>query len=204
MALTHKLELRQGQQLAMTPQLQQAIRLLQYSNHELTAFVESELERNPLLERDEAEAPEQSPTIDSYAEATAPAAAEGSGNSALDFSSGRASSDGALDTDYDNVFPDSAPSETTAGPADAGSLSNWSAVSSRSGSFDDEDSNLEAYVASERSLRDHLSEQLQLAIQDPIERLIGQYLIDLVDEAGYLHTDLAQVADKLGASPAGR
>ena len=53
MVLTPKLELRQSQQLVMTPQLQQAIRLLQLSNLELGVFVENELERNPLLERDE-------------------------------------------------------------------------------------------------------------------------------------------------------
>ena len=50
MALLPKLELRQGQQLVMTPQLQQAIRLLQLSNVELCSFVEAEVERNPLLE----------------------------------------------------------------------------------------------------------------------------------------------------------
>ncbi len=47
------IEIRQGQSLVMTPQLQQAIKLLQMSNFELQAFVETELERNPLLERDE-------------------------------------------------------------------------------------------------------------------------------------------------------
>src|ERR1700756_979122 len=55
MALTQRLELRQGQSLVMTPQLQQAIKLLQLSNLELTDYVEQELERNPLLERDESE-----------------------------------------------------------------------------------------------------------------------------------------------------
>src|SRR5687768_8597411 len=53
MALAPKLELRQGQSLVMTPQLQQAIKLLQMSNLELQVFVEQELERNPLLDRDE-------------------------------------------------------------------------------------------------------------------------------------------------------
>ena len=53
MAFTTKLELRQSHSLVMTPQLQQAIKLLQLSNMELTAFVEAELERNPLLEREE-------------------------------------------------------------------------------------------------------------------------------------------------------
>src|SRR5262245_31773297 len=69
MALSPKLELRQGQQLVMTPQLQQAIRLLQLSNIELCSFIEAELERNPLLEREEVpadampatEGPERSP-----------------------------------------------------------------------------------------------------------------------------------------------
>ena len=51
MALSTKLMLRQGQSLVMTPQLLQAIKLLQFSNVELSAFVEEELERNPLLER---------------------------------------------------------------------------------------------------------------------------------------------------------
>src|SRR5437868_11259100 len=64
MALAPKLELRQGQQLVMTPQLQQAIRLLQLSNVELCTFVEAEVERNPLLERDEV-APEPSPEAQS-------------------------------------------------------------------------------------------------------------------------------------------
>ena len=55
MALTQRLEIRQGQSLVMTPQLQQAIKLLQLSNLELAEYVEGELERNPLLERDERE-----------------------------------------------------------------------------------------------------------------------------------------------------
>src|SRR6185437_5503890 len=55
MAITTKLELRQTHNLVMTPQLQQAIKLLQLSNVELTAFVEAELERNPLLEREDAD-----------------------------------------------------------------------------------------------------------------------------------------------------
>ena len=51
MAITTKLELRQAHSLVMTPQLQQAIKLLQLSHVELQSFIEAELERNPLLER---------------------------------------------------------------------------------------------------------------------------------------------------------
>ena len=53
MALSPRLELKQGQALVMTPQLQQAIKLLQLSNIELAEYCEAELEKNPLLERDE-------------------------------------------------------------------------------------------------------------------------------------------------------
>src|SRR5690242_17028858 len=55
MALTQRLELKQGQTLVMTPQLQQAIKLLQLSNLELANYVETELEKNPLLEREDAQ-----------------------------------------------------------------------------------------------------------------------------------------------------
>ena len=55
MAITPRLELRQGQSLVMTPQLQQAIKLLQMNNMELKEFVEQELAENPMLERDESD-----------------------------------------------------------------------------------------------------------------------------------------------------
>src|SRR3954468_2671321 len=57
MAISQRLDMRQSQSLVMTPQLQQAIKLLQLSNLEVTAFVEQELEQNPLLERDDPDAP---------------------------------------------------------------------------------------------------------------------------------------------------
>jgi RNA polymerase sigma-54 factor len=57
MALSQRLDLRQSQSLVMTPQLQQAIKLLQLSNTDLSEFVEGELEKNPLLERDEGDGP---------------------------------------------------------------------------------------------------------------------------------------------------
>ena len=55
MALSQRQDLRQSQSLVMTPQLQQAIKLLQFSNNELSEFVDEELQKNPLLERDEGE-----------------------------------------------------------------------------------------------------------------------------------------------------
>jgi RNA polymerase sigma-54 factor len=195
MALSAKLELRQSQQLVMTPQLQQAIKLLQLSNVELNTFVEAELERNPLLERDE-EAPEapRSPTIES-AEAADPRQ-DATGADGLDLmrQSGEATTD--LDADLDNVFPEAAPNDL--GPDLAGS--GWSTMRMQSRN-PDHDANLEATVGRELSLKDYLSEQLQLALSEPADRLIGAYLVDQVDEAGYLAEDLGELADKLGAQP---
>ena len=200
MAISAKLELRQSQQLVMTPQLQQAIRLLQYSNMEVNAFVETELERNPLLEREDGAGVESSPSPGLFDEAI-DAAEPRSGaerEQALDLTSPVADAAAGLDTEYDNVFPDTTPADL--GP-DLGGHS-WTSVRQRTPLGDNEGSNLEAFVASEVSLKEHLADQMRLALKDPVERLIGQFLIDLVDEAGYLTADLAALAEKLGAPPA--
>src|SRR5437016_3518424 len=213
MALTQRLEFRQSQSLVMTPQLMQAIKLLQLSNLDLAAFVEEELERNPLLERanedgspaelanaiDVAEASDQ-PGSDDF-----PAGTEGQGTDAeqateewlsSDLGS-RAEIEQTLDSPLDNVFSEE-PSETAARAAqDAAptAYTEWGG-----GASSDDDYNLEAFVAAEVTLTDHLAEQLAVAFSAPAQRMIGQYLIDLVDEAGYLPGDLGQAAERLGAS----
>jgi RNA polymerase sigma-54 factor len=199
MALSQRLEFRQTQGLVMTPQLMQAIKLLQLSSLDLAAYVEGELERNPLLERaSDEEAP--APNAESNS-AEAETGDDGSGNSdwmgaALETS--RSSMEQGLGTELENVFPDdgdrgekiSKSGETTA-PA----YSEWSGAGSGGG----EDYNLEAFVSVEMTLADHLAAQMALAISNPAGRMIGQYLIDMVDDAGYLTGDLDTVADKLGA-----
>src|SRR5690606_28208924 len=70
------------------------------------------------------------------------------------------------------------------------------------GGSGDGDYNLESFVAAETSLADHLAGQLAVALSAPADRLIGSYLIDLVDEAGYLPPDLGDAAERLGASVA--
>lgn len=195
MALSTKLELRQGQQLVMTPQLQQAIRLLQLSNIELAQYVETELERNPLLEADEGnEIPvrndNDTPEFSKSEEAAAPSESEW-----VDLEKPVADPEGTFDTDYDNVFPDAGSSDAVNG-SDA---SAWASMRQR-GTGSTDDINIESYLTNDVSLREHLSEQVPLVLKDPVERLIGQYLVDLVDEAGYMpDVDLAALAEKLGA-----
>jgi RNA polymerase sigma-54 factor len=173
MVLTPKLELRQGQQLVMTPQLQQAIRLLQLSNLELGVFVENELERNPLLERDEA----------ARAAEEAKGAAQDGKTRSLNDASADPRGGGALN-----------------GDRPMGDQSGWANVKTRTHNGDgSEDANLEEFVAATRSLADHLTEQLHLMVTDPAERLIGVHLIHMVDEAGYLPASLEDVSQRLGA-----
>src|SRR5260370_252335 len=138
MALTQRLEFRQSQSLVMTPQLMQAIKLLQLSNLDLSAFVEEELERNPLLER--------------ASEGTEPPVAGEPVPEPAEFSD---------HADQGSAYGDAAAAEVT--------------------------------------LSGHLGEQLAVAFTAPAQRMIGQYLIDLVDEAGYLPPDLGQAAERLGA-----
>ena len=195
MALSAKLELRQGQQLVMTPQLQQAIRLLQLSNLELGQFVESELERNPLLEMDDApEAPTRG-EAESEPQGELTSSAETSGDDAwLDLAKPAAEPNGGLDVeDYAVEGDGGAP----AGGPDGDS--GWASLRQTTNSFSGDDINPEAFVTSEPTLREHLTSQLPLIVKDPVERLIGQHLIDMVDEAGYLQGDLDALAVKLGA-----
>ena len=195
MALSAKLELRQSQQLVMTPQLQQAIKLLQLSNLELNAFVDAELERNPLLERDDDAAADLPRVNAAEAQAARDERIDNSEEPGLNLSRESAKATSDLDADYENVFPETAPADL--GPdLSAGS---WASVRPRTHAFDG-DPNLEAVVAGDVSLKDHLNGQLHLAVTDPTERLIGTYLIDHVDEAGYLTEDLGVLAERLGAA----
>ena len=201
MALSARLELRVGQSLVMTPQLMQAIKLLQLSNLDLAAYVEAELEKNPLLERAE---PAPEAPVDGEAPAAAPAAdrdAEAGDWLGDDLDNSRTAIEERLGTEMENVFPDDKGPETR--HADAASdpmTSSWSNVGS--GGRDEDDYNLEAFVSADLSLADHLSNQLALAVDTPQQRLIGQMLIDAVDDAGYLTVSVEEVADRLGADPA--
>jgi RNA polymerase sigma-54 factor len=224
MALSQRLQIRQSQALVMTPQLMQAIKLLQLSNLDLVAYVEAELERNPLLDRssepetagdpDSAPAPAEAADGEAYndgefgSDSGGEFAAAPDGETGGDFS-GESSGDsgreielnGHVHDDTPGTAPgetynddnDPAPARAADGPA---AYSEWAGAGS--GGRDDGEYNLEAFVSSETTLADWLREQLTLAISNPVQRMIGQYLIDLVDDSGYLSGDLAAAADKLG------
>lgn len=190
MALTPRLDLRQSQSLVMTPQLQQAIKLLQLSNLELTAFIEQELERNPLLEREDGERgePETAPEPE-----MPQAAAE---EPMLDGMTQGSAEDG-MDVDYDNLYNNDSAADGPGGEA----FGQWGQSGGHHG-FDDGENNLEHIVAGEISLRDHLVAQLNVDVLDPAQKLIGLHLIEMLDESGYLIGDLAELAARLGCDVA--
>src|SRR6202158_4481567 len=198
MALTQRLQIRQSQALVMTPQLMQAIKLLQLSNLDLVAYVEAELERNPLLEPGNADG-EAAPAEANGAAAAAQPDGSETRNEGGGEPAGATTQERAEDRIDDTSVEDTAPGRVRTSDMPAG-YSEWAGVGS--GGRDDGEFNLEAFVSAETTLADWLREQLTLAIANPARRMIGQYLIDLVDEAGYLNADLTTVAERLGTSVA--
>jgi RNA polymerase sigma-54 factor len=170
-----RLEMRVGtglaQNLVMTPQLQQAIKLLQMSNLELASYLESELEKNPLLEKqdgdsvsakdsDEKETPEETreETNDNAAEGNTDDAEEASWN-----------------------------------------LSANARMNSANSRFDDAGEQ-ESTLEGQPSLREHLMRQMQMDVGEHSERLIALNLMDQLDEAGYMTADTATLATQLGCT----
>lgn len=187
MALSPRLDVRQSQTLTLTPQLMASIRLLQLSHLELSAFVDAELLRNPLLEREDGgdgETPlerERPAEIDPYEDVVDQGAQLQSAVSIAD----------SLDTDVANVFPEQSGQDSL-------SQSNmWPEGKSAYAGLDAPD--IDQYVPARPTLADHLAGQVALIVKDPAERLIARSLIDNLDERGYLVADCAGIAEQLGA-----
>ena len=170
--ISQKLDLRQSQQLVMTPQLQQAIKLLQLNNVELSEFLEEELERNPLLEKAEPQSDQ-----------------DGGAEQAETVSEGTAGKD-EIEAAFES--PDEQDFDAGSSMADIGSGGN--------SKFETMDDSFENRMSAEKSLREHLTEQLHMAISDERDRMIGALLIDSLDESGYLRSSVRELAERLSCS----
>jgi RNA polymerase sigma-54 factor len=207
----------------MTPQLLQAIKLLQLSAVELAQHVEAELTANPLLERpddtdDGPIAPEGgTDTTESRPDSDGDAtdfddsgtdAVAGEGDWASDgLQTTQVEVEQQLDTSLDNVFDGEtvAPTATATPEADGPTLGGeiWSGISA-GGRFDGEEGpGLESLSEAVPDLRTHLERQLALATADGGERMIGRAIIDAIEPSGYLTDNIENIADSLGVS-AGR
>jgi len=191
MAATQRLELRQAQSLVMTPQLQQAIKLLQLSNLELCAFVEQEIDQNPLLERDSGDGADEpaSPGDSDQGEDWDTGGEEPDTWDEVQVEGAVLAEEGPLDTSYENVYE----------PEAGGPLENLSSGQGNSAAAggDSDGFSIDQRVGEDITLRQHLVDQLLLETQDPGERIIGLHLIDSLDEAGYIPAELDFLADQL-------
>jgi RNA polymerase sigma-54 factor len=189
-ALVPRLDLRQTQSLVMTPQLRQAIKLLQSSNLEVVAFIDEELERNPLLERDESALP--GPDDGLRADPIAPGAEHADTHAAAVSETLPQEAAAPLDiAEWDNVYDSGGSADGPGGAIGNGGRSDFST----------DLSGIEDIAASGRSLREHLGEQVRLSFADPRDRLIAAQMIALVDGAGRLTVEDQSFAQALGCEP---
>lgn len=194
MAISQRLQMRQGQSLVMTPQLQQAIKLLQLSNIELAEYVEAEIEKNPLIQKGDG-SEDNTPKADA---GDAPASSE------LDLGAGEAQ--GNLDAPREDAFEADSPSEQVHVENGSASVSgpsasmDWSSAGksggSSSGGGDEYD--FESNICEEVTLRSHLEDQLKMSGLVGVDKFVAQRLIDETDEVGYMRIDPAQIAEALG------
>jgi RNA polymerase sigma-54 factor len=185
MAIAPRLDLRQSQTLVMTPQLRQAIKLLQFNNIEVASFVDEELERNPLLERDETTdlPPGQRAALDQIE----PRAPPGDSSDAAASETLPADAASPLDTDNAETY-------------DRGSVADGAPLLGRidggggNHNFEGDDRGIDDFADRAPPLREYLGEQLRLSIDDPGDRMIGAYLIALLSPAGRLTAEPAAIA----------
>ncbi len=192
MAMKQSLDMRQGQSLVMTPQLQQAIKLLQLSNQELAEFVEAEIERNPLLQKAEDN------SDGGAGEGNEPSRRE---EMSLDDRSGMGEAREQLDAPGEDVYEPGTGSDNAmpAGASGPSAKADWSGIGAGAAS---DDYDVASNASSDVTLNQHLHAQLQLAGLSAADSLIAARLIDETDESGYLRTTIEEVATALGADEA--
>ncbi len=179
--MKQSLQLRMGQQLSMTPQLQQAIKLLQLSSLDLHLEIQQTLYSNPLLELAEEVEPEPEEVSN---EQLANEIAD-NGDTPDEWSK-EIPNDLPVDAQWDDIYP-AAPAASAAAP-----------------SSDNRD--FESYHSVTESLQDHLLWQLNLTPMSDLDRLIATTLIDNIDDNGFLEAPVEDIWQPLaqflsGASP---
>ncbi|PPR80022.1 MAG: RNA polymerase sigma-54 factor 2 [Alphaproteobacteria bacterium MarineAlpha2_Bin1] len=193
MTISQRQEIKQTQSLVMTPQLQQAIKLLQLTNIEINEFVGQEIERNPLLELADPSKPERGDgkieevqnNIISEKMDTATLASK---DDLPD------SNDEPLDINYNEYLEENGVNSNSSSYEQS---SSWGTQSSKVNHIDYSDS-LEQVIEDKINLTDHLLEQLNADISDPGERLIGYNIIHMLDSAGYFKSDISTVSEIIG------
>jgi RNA polymerase sigma-54 factor len=181
--ISQRLELRQSQTLVMTPQLQQAIKMLQLSNLELGDFVDGEIQQNPLLERQDRGSSELTPRADVAGDAPSPITSP-------EVLTGDFTSE-AIEH-WQPEWGDEGDRAVDLG----GEPQPWWGLNGEPGGTDRP--GLDNTATRLRTLREHVLEQIGTDLADQGDRVIALHILDLLDEAGYLHPSLDSVARLLG------
>jgi len=192
MALELKQQLRLSQQLVMTPQLQQAIKLLQLNRLELVGLVQQELEENPVLEEaaeeseDEVGEPSESAQANDEFDAEADADAKGAAEeSAADAAQAETTVEEPTDAekfddlDWQNYLDSNPQTAQTVAP-------------------DDDRPSIDATLSRGTTLSEHLQEQLQLSSFPADEEIAAQFIIGNIDERGYLQATISEISRQSG------
>ena len=184
MAFELKTSLKLTQQLLMTPQLQQAIKLLQLSRQELEQFVAAQVAENPCLEEDIVESPEEAAQVERERERTEEQVISESIQQAgnLVDSTGNDKETGDLDWEAFNRYQEQAPASTTAAKKVA----------------DEELPNYENMVTKVGTLQDHLLAQIGELDFDDQELKIATFLIGNIDDRGYLTISTEELIEAEG------
>lgn len=183
-------EFRQAQTLVMTQALQQSIKLLQLSSAELQEFIDTELEKNPLLSK-EGEGETESPSAQEQEENTSAAASE---------EEPRAEAAEIEVSDSDYSVNESLVEESYGDEWSEGEVAQISAgAHGGGGRFDEDDEGfgVESASAHDKTLREFVLEQIHMDITDPIEQRIAEKLADLLDDSGYLREDIKVLSENL-------
>jgi RNA polymerase sigma-54 factor len=199
MSLAPRLDLRQSQSLVMTPQLQQAIKLLALSNLEIESFIAEELEKNPLLAATSGDADSVVPV--ERAEPAPVSSADETMTADRLMVAGDGVADAPLDIDYsaETFHHDSA--ADTMGSEIGGSMDGGLRLDGISGAAPEDGGDFDSLSAGEPSLIDHLLGQAGERL-DGSDLLIASHIIDAIDEAGYLEESIAAIAARLGVDEA--
>ncbi|MHB8707295.1 MAG: RNA polymerase factor sigma-54 [Desulfuromonadales bacterium] len=182
MALEIRQQLKLSQQLVMTPQLQQAIKLLQLSRMELLDVVRAELEENPVLEEGQESVDEQVELGEMASEVESTVAPE-TGNEELHEVAG--DREGFGDIDWHTY------------------LESYSLGGTTTDNFEDDDDrpSYENLLTRKPSLHDHLLWQLKLSALEGRDRLIAEELIGNLDDDGYLQATIEEIATQMESTP---
>lgn len=191
------LQLKIGQHLTMTPQLQQAIRLLQLSTLDLQTEIQEALESNPLLDVDESGNDNDQSSDNDGSTETSAGSSSSENEPVLDFSKSSDSSDTSSSNNDDASVDLEGKEMPTELPVD----SDWDTMfdgasgSSSSGSFDDDDFDYDSRNSAPESIYDSLMWQLNLTPMSDMDRMIAMAIIEAINPKGYLTQTVEEIRD---------